>query len=305
MDVEVRGERPGDEEAIDIVNCRAFEEMGEPNLVRMLRQYYPPFDRRYSVTAWDGEEMVGHALFNPVRIRLTGQTVLALMVGPVAVVPERQRTGIGGELLRYGHELGRRDGYAVSFLYGHPSYYPRHGYRACFGVGKVSIDPDKLPPAGAELERWPVRPADVPWLVERYAAEWADVDFAPLWGSSLCEWTLPSLNALMWRTADGRRAAYTVDQPGRGRCRMLLADDPALAREVLATIRPKTLSHHPSGWLARHALDSAWAKVEAEPIEAAMACELRQGVLDPYLQAVASRSRPAGFALGPVAFLAC
>ena len=71
-----------------------------------------------------------------------GDTVDALALGPVAVVPERQRQGIGGRLLEYSHEIGRRDGFALCFLHGHPSYYPQHGYRACHGFGAVHIDPD-------------------------------------------------------------------------------------------------------------------------------------------------------------------
>ena len=305
MSIRLRSERVGDEDAIDMVNCRAFEEMDEAHLVRLLRAYYPAFDRRYSITAWDGDEMVGHALFSPARIRLIGQTVAALALGPIAVLPERQRTGIGGQLIRYGHELGNRDGFSLSILYDHPSYYPRHGYRACFGFGKVMIEPDKLPPATRKFQRWPVQPADIPWLVERHAAEWTDVDFGWLWGTSLSEWTIPCLNAIMWRTEEGQRAAYTVAPVGRGKCTMLLAEDPVLARDVIATIRPTTMEHHPSGWLARNVLDPAWATVEVKLSQAAMACELQEGVLQLYLNALDAGKRPPGFSLMPLPFMAC
>ena len=55
------------------------------------------------LSAWYGDEMVGHALFSPVRLPLMGETVRAL-----AVLPNFQRQGIGGPLLGYGHDLGRR-----------------------------------------------------------------------------------------------------------------------------------------------------------------------------------------------------
>jgi len=305
MSIELRGERAGDEDAIDEVNCRAFGNMDEANIIRLMRQYSPLFDRKFSITAWDGDQMVGHALFTPARLRLMGRTISAMALGPIAVLPERQKTGIGGQMIRYGHDLGRREGVALAFLYGHPSYYPRHGYRACFGFGKVTVDTDRLPAATRKLRTMPVRPADVPWLVERHAAEWADVDFGWLWGESLQEWWIPGLNVMMWWTQDGRRAAYTVGLPGRGRCKMLLADDPALAREVIATIRPAALEHHPAGWLARDALDGEWATAEAKPSNAAMACELQEGALRPYLEAVESGRRSPGFTLFPLPFLAC
>jgi putative acetyltransferase len=303
--IELRSERIGDEHAIDVVNCAAFEEMAEANLVRLMRKYYPMYDARFSITAWDGGEMVGHTLFSPARIRLMGETVPALAVGPVAVLPERQRTGLGGAMLRYGHELGRREGFALAFLYGHPSYYPRHGYVACYGFGKAAIDKDKLPAPQGKYRRMPVRAADIPWLVQRHAAEWADVDFGWLREASLGEWTIPFINAMIWWTDDGRRAAYTLTTGGRDSCKMLLADDPALARDVIATIRPATMEHHPSGWLARHVLEPLWSSCAAKASDAAMVCELRPGVLAQYRQALAAGKRPPGFAMFPLAFMAC
>ena len=51
-----------------------------------MRNAYPLYDRCFSVMAWYGDEMVGHALFSPVRLRLMGETVRAL-----AVLPNFQR----------------------------------------------------------------------------------------------------------------------------------------------------------------------------------------------------------------------
>ena len=306
MSITINSEQIGDEEAIDAVNCSAFESMDEAHIVRLARAHDPLFDRRFSVVARDGEEIVGHALFSPARIRLMGRTVAALAVGPVAVATPHQREGIGGRLLGHGHELGRREGFAFAFLYGHPSYYPRHGYRPCFGGAQVTLDPEKLPAPSRKFERRPVRPADIPWLVERQTAEWADVDFGWLWGSALGEWSFPGINAQMWWTVEGRRAAYTVARPGqRQTCELLFADDPGLAREVIATIRPKTMAHHPSGWLVREVLPAEWGEARAKASDAAMAIELEEGVLGPYRQALKAGDRPPGAAQFPLTFLAC
>ena len=51
-----------------------------------MRNAYPLYDRCFSVTAWYGDEMVGHALFSPVRLRLMGE-----MVRVLAVLPNFQR----------------------------------------------------------------------------------------------------------------------------------------------------------------------------------------------------------------------
>jgi putative acetyltransferase len=301
--ITIRPEQPGDDELIDAVVCAAFNSMDEANLIRMMRQHYPAFDPRYSLAAWERNTLVGHALFSPARIRLLDRTVLGLGVGPVAVHPDRQRRGIGALLMKHGHEIGRRDGFALAFLYGHPSYYPRFTYRACFGLAKVMVDVDKLPQPDRAFTRSPVRKGDIPWLVERQNREWHDVDFGWLWGTSLSEWTLPFVNAVIWQTEDGRRAAYTLGPAGRDRGFLLFAEDPDLARQVLYTVRPALLRHHPSGWLARNVLDEAWSSAQATAIPAAMACELEEGILDPLLQALQARQRPPGYALFPLPFL--
>jgi len=304
MDIQLRSEAPGDEDAIDIVNCRAFESMNEANIILLMRMYSPAFDPNYSITAWDGDQIIGHALFTPATIRLMDQTVKALALGPIAVLPERQRSGIGGRLIRYGHDLGRRAGFSLAFLYGHPSYYPRHGYRPCFGLANVKIDTENLPPATRSFHRMPVRPDDVHWLAERHAAELAGVDFGWAWGTNLTEWAIPCLNSVMWWTDDGQRAAYTMGAPGRGD-KLLLADDAELAREVIGALRPPALDHHPSGWLARNVLDPEWSTCEAHSSDAAMAFELQDGVLGPYTKAVEAGDRPPGFAMFPLPFIAC
>ena len=81
--VKIRSEMAGDEDAIDAVICRAFGRMNESHLVRLLRDHYPGFDRRYSLTAWEGDQMVGHALFTAARIHLVGRTVKALALAPI------------------------------------------------------------------------------------------------------------------------------------------------------------------------------------------------------------------------------
>ena len=303
MSIQLRSERHGDEDAIDLVNCRAFRSMDEANIIRLMRTYSPGFDPRYSVAAWDGRDLVGHVLFTPARVRLMRETVNGLALGPIAVVPERQRQGVGGELIRYGHELGRSEGFRLAFLHGHPSYYPRHGYRACHGFAKVTIDVEQLPKPTVEFDKRPVRPADVAWLAERSAAEWADVDFGWLWGESLTDWAIPCMNTVMWCTQNGRRAAYTLH--AHREPKLVLADDPALAREVIATLKPKALEHHPAGWLAQHVLDPKWAATEAKLSQAAMACELEEGALKPYLDALEAGERLPGATIFPLPFLAC
>ena len=305
MSIEIRSERPGDEPAIDAVNCRAFGKMDEANIVRGMRALHPRFDPRFSVIAWDGDEAVGHALFTPADIRLMGETVRALAVGPVAVVPEKQKQGIGGAVLRFGHKLGRQNGFALAFLHGHPDYYPRHGYVACHGFCKVTVDRDALPEPSQTLTPWPVTEDDLPWLVERHAVEWADVDFSWQWGPHPNEWALCGINAVVWRTEDGWRVGYSWGKSDCSDWKVVLADGPVGARDIIATIKPEKLEQHPSGWLAKNVLDPAWATAEAKPSAAAMACPLQDGALDAVAAAVQAGEHPPGFTNFPLPFIVC
>ena len=305
----VRGERPGDEDRIDAVVSRAFGCMDEANLVRMLRARQPGFDRRLSICAWDGNQMVGYTGFIPVDMRLMGGRVPAMAVAPVAVVPGHQGRGIAGMMLRHGHAVGRERGVKLAFLNGHPGYYPRHGYVACFGFCKTVVDHDALPAPSIDLEAWPVRLSDIPWLVECDEREWAEVDFSWPRGSLPAEWSIEGVNAVLWRTRDSRRAAYTLSRPGqRGPGRSLeviLGDDPGLVREVIARLRPGRIDLHPSGWLARHVLEAGWATCEAKASDAAMAIPLVDGVLDEYAAAVESGRHLPGVCNWPVPFMMC
>ncbi|MFA6110536.1 MAG: GNAT family N-acetyltransferase [Candidatus Latescibacterota bacterium] len=310
IEVSIRGERPGDEEAIDAVVSRAFGKMDEANLVRMLRDRQSGFDPDLSVCAWSGERLVGHTGLLPVSLRLLGRTVRAAVVAPVAVIPECQRQGIGAAMLAWGHRAAMERGIVLTFLNGHPGYYPRHGYAACFGFAGVTVDPERLPAPGPVLQAWPVRIEDIPWLRECDDREWREVDFSWPRGGRLSEWTIEGVNAVLWRTGDGRRAAYTLARAGQafsgGTLDAILGDDPALIRQLLAQLRPARLNHHhPAGWLARQVLGPAWAICTASRSDAAMACPIQPGVLDEYLAAVESGRRLPGTTNWPIPFIMC
>jgi putative acetyltransferase len=73
--------------------------------------------------------LVGHILFSRMWIRSqAGALVSAVALAPMAVLPEHQRKGIGGRLVRYGLELLRGRGEKIAIVVGHPDYYPRFGF---------------------------------------------------------------------------------------------------------------------------------------------------------------------------------
>ena len=119
----VRLEQPGDEAGIRETNELAFGEPLEARLVDTLRE---TADYLSLVATIDGA-VVGHILFTPVTIDPPVDRRIAGLA-PMAVRPEHQRSGIGGQLIRAGLEECRRTGYSAVVVLGHPEYYPRFGF---------------------------------------------------------------------------------------------------------------------------------------------------------------------------------
>ena len=77
-----------------------------------------------SFAAWEEERMVGALQCWPIALyNDAGETPL-ILVGPVAVDPERQQQGIGRAMMR--EALRQADGREALVLIGDPEYYGRH-----------------------------------------------------------------------------------------------------------------------------------------------------------------------------------
>ena len=124
--VEVRAERPGEAAAIERVHTLAFGQPDEAFLVRRLRAEGYTI---VSMTAIDGDDIVGHVLFS----RLSVPGLEAVSLAPVAVLPERQRQGIGSEMIRRGLEACRSSALDVALVVGEPGYYTRFGFSLAVG----------------------------------------------------------------------------------------------------------------------------------------------------------------------------
>jgi hypothetical protein len=77
-------------------------------------------------------------------------------------------------------------------------------------------------------------------------------------------------------------------------------------RAALRRLRPRSLAHHPDGWLARNVLQPEWATVSPRtPAAPCMARELVPGVLGDYFAAVEEGRREPGLVNWPLPFLLC
>ncbi len=81
-----------------------------------------------SLVVLEKDEVVGHIFFSPVSIESEDSTGRAFALGPMAVLPEFQRRGIGSELVRFGLAECKKRGHLVVVVLGHPEFYPRFGF---------------------------------------------------------------------------------------------------------------------------------------------------------------------------------
>jgi len=127
MDILIRPETAADLDAIRHVNRVAFGQEAEARLVDALRV---GGCIRLSLVAEAADQIVGHILFSDLPILTGADTVPALALAPMAVLPELQNQGIGSALVNRGLEACRHQGYKILIVLGHPHFYHRFGFRS-------------------------------------------------------------------------------------------------------------------------------------------------------------------------------
>ncbi|MPZ83894.1 MAG: GNAT family N-acetyltransferase [Actinophytocola sp.] len=126
----IRRETPADVDAIFAVHRGAFETELEAKLVTSLRAdegWLPAL----SLVALDGDEVVGHVVCT--RAHIAGTPALGL--GPLGVLPDRQRSGVGAALMHAVLGAAEAIDEPIVVLLGHKDYYPRFGFRPATELG--------------------------------------------------------------------------------------------------------------------------------------------------------------------------
>jgi predicted N-acetyltransferase YhbS len=159
----IRHECTTDHTAIEQLLDRCF---GLDRLAKASYRYrdgVPPLEELCFVAADDQGAIVGSVRYWPVLL----DEAPALLLGPLAIEPERQARGIGRALVFHSLESAAVAGHRMVFLVGDPAYYARFGFAvAPAGImmpkeapGRLNyrlLDHEIALPASATLR--PVRP---------------------------------------------------------------------------------------------------------------------------------------------------
>jgi putative acetyltransferase len=125
----IRTETKSDVEVISEVTKAAFENHPVSNqteqfIINALRAANA---LTISLVAQADGKVIGHIAFSPVTISDGSQDWYG--IGPVSVLPECQKQGIGKSLIREGLSLLKALGAKGCVLVGDPQYYERFGFR--------------------------------------------------------------------------------------------------------------------------------------------------------------------------------
>ena len=126
--IEIRREGAADVAAIRDVNVRAFGQDQEADIVDTLRSNGAA---SLSLVATVDDRIVGHIMYSPVQIG----SVEGSGLGPMAVLPEYQRRGIGSRLVETGNRQLQIAGCPFIVVLGHAEFYPRFGFKPARRTG--------------------------------------------------------------------------------------------------------------------------------------------------------------------------
>ncbi len=142
----IRQTTDADNEAVQLVQESAFGQKDEASLTLFLLAD-PSAAPLLSLLALIEERPLGHILFTRVGIK-GNESITASILAPMAVVPDAQGRGVGGELIRYGLWHLKDRNTDLVFVLGHPGYYPRFGFHPAGEQGLQA--PYPIPPEHAE-----------------------------------------------------------------------------------------------------------------------------------------------------------
>ena len=149
MNILIRNEHPADYRKVEEITRKAFWNLHVPGcdehlLVHKLRKH-KDFVKELDFVVVKDSEVIANIMFSDSCLRSeNGDTLSTLTFGPVSVLPEYQRQGIGSKLITHAIERAIEMGYAAIIIWGNPSHYCKFGFKASKSYN-ISIANNKYP----------------------------------------------------------------------------------------------------------------------------------------------------------------
>jgi len=134
---QIRVEEPSDSAAIRELTVEAFRQTefghnGEADLIDAIRVAH---NSAISLVAVHEGMVIGHLLSSPALLETNEEVINGMAIGPISVLPDWQRKRVGSALIGELLVIAKKRGNAFVAVAGHPTYYPRFGFRVLSDVG--------------------------------------------------------------------------------------------------------------------------------------------------------------------------
>lgn len=189
MNITIRKENESDYRIVEEITREAFWNLNVPGcdehyLVHVLRTH-PNFISEMDYVAEVDNKVVGSIMYSRSNvIDENNNKTETLTFGPLCVLPEFQRHGIGTALINYTKEIAIKNNSKAIIILGHPHNYCKHGFRNSIDFN-ISNSEGKYPYGQLALEleknffsghRWKFHYSSVFNLDEKAVAEF-DLQF--------------------------------------------------------------------------------------------------------------------------------
>ena len=130
----IRRENKNDYEEVENLTREAFWDIYQPGcaehlLAHKLRKtavFIPELD----FVAVEDEKILGNIMYSKAKVADSKNTAHEVLTfGPISVLPDFQKKGIGKALIEHTMKLSKDMGYKAIVIYGNPAYYYRFGFK--------------------------------------------------------------------------------------------------------------------------------------------------------------------------------
>jgi len=133
--IEIRNENKSDYTEVELLTREAFWNLytmgcDEHYLVHIMRKS-PDFIKELAFVATIGDKIIGNIMFTKSYVinKNDSSRIETLTFGPISVLPEFQRKGLGTKLINYSKKIALEMGYGAIIILGHPHNYCKHGFK--------------------------------------------------------------------------------------------------------------------------------------------------------------------------------
>ncbi|MDD5189633.1 MAG: N-acetyltransferase [Dehalococcoidales bacterium] len=138
MEISIRIEEEKDYRRVEEITRQAFSYPGriEQGGIGSTFEHWMVYELRkrdgikeLSLVAEANNQLVGHIICSNARIETPRKSSIHVLdFGPISVLPQYQRQGIGKTLMRSMIDKARNMGYGAIMFFGRPEYYPQFGF---------------------------------------------------------------------------------------------------------------------------------------------------------------------------------